>query len=234
MRKSRFTESQIIGILKEVESGRTGQEVRREHGISEHTLYRWKKKYGGMEASDAKRLRELEEENRKLKAVPSRPNESTTAPSSPARRCSAGPRIRASSFTSSNRASRRRTRSSRASTPGFATNASTSTSSRTSTRRKPHSNNGDGTTTRSGLTACSKVKPQTNSPSDSLHEWTDFGGRSPHAIQAQDRRPTAWEQLRWALELAAILADHREHIVGMKKGLQDRASFLQPPLVVGG
>ncbi len=68
MRKSRFTESQIIGILKEVESGRTGQEVCREHGISEHTLYRWKKKYGGMEASDAKRL-ELEEENRKLKRI---------------------------------------------------------------------------------------------------------------------------------------------------------------------
>ena len=69
MRKSRFTESQIIGILKEVESGRTGQEVCREHGISEHTLYRWKKKYGGMEASDAKRLRELEEENRKPKRI---------------------------------------------------------------------------------------------------------------------------------------------------------------------
>jgi len=69
MRKSRFTESQIIGILKQVESGRTGQEVCREHGISEQTLYRWKKKYGGMEASDAKRLRELEEENGKLKRI---------------------------------------------------------------------------------------------------------------------------------------------------------------------
>jgi len=69
MRKSRFLESQIIGILKEVESGRTGQEVCREHGISEHMLYRWKKKYGGMEASDVKRLRELEEENRKLKRI---------------------------------------------------------------------------------------------------------------------------------------------------------------------
>ena len=69
MGKSRFTESQIIGILKEVESGRTGQEVCREHGISEQTLYRWKKKYGGMEASGAKRLRELEEENRKLKRI---------------------------------------------------------------------------------------------------------------------------------------------------------------------
>ena len=69
MRKSRFTESQIIGILKEVESGRTGQEVCREHGISEHTLYRWKKKYGGMDVSEARRLRELEEENRKLKRI---------------------------------------------------------------------------------------------------------------------------------------------------------------------
>jgi transposase-like protein len=52
MKKSRFTESQIIGILKEVEAGRTGLEVHREHGISEQTLYRWKKKYGGMEASE--------------------------------------------------------------------------------------------------------------------------------------------------------------------------------------
>ena len=69
MKKSRFTETQIIAILKEVESGRTGQEVCREQGISEQTLYRWKKKYGGMEASDAKRLRELEEENRKLKRI---------------------------------------------------------------------------------------------------------------------------------------------------------------------
>ena len=69
MRKGRFTESQIIAILKEVESGRTGQEVCREHGISEQTLYRWKKKYGGMEASDAKRLRELEQENGKLKRI---------------------------------------------------------------------------------------------------------------------------------------------------------------------
>ena len=69
MRKSRFTESQIIAILKEVESGRTGQEVCREHGISEQTLYRWKKGYGGMEASEAKRLRELEQENQKLKRI---------------------------------------------------------------------------------------------------------------------------------------------------------------------
>jgi putative transposase len=63
MRKSRFKESQIIGILKEVESGRTGQEVCRQHDISEPTLCRWKKTYGGMEVSDAKRVRELEETN---------------------------------------------------------------------------------------------------------------------------------------------------------------------------
>jgi putative transposase len=69
MKKNRFTESQIIGILKEVEAGRTGLEVHREHGISEQTLYRWKKKYGGMEASERKRLRELEEENLKLKHI---------------------------------------------------------------------------------------------------------------------------------------------------------------------
>lgn len=69
MTRIRLAESQIIGILKEVEAGRTGLEVCREHGISEQTLYRWKKKYGGMEASDAKRLRELEEENRKLKRI---------------------------------------------------------------------------------------------------------------------------------------------------------------------
>ena len=56
-------------ILKEVEAGRTGLEVCREHGISEQTLYRWKKRYGGMEASEAKRLRELEQENQKLKRI---------------------------------------------------------------------------------------------------------------------------------------------------------------------
>ena len=55
MKKSRFSETQIITILNEAEAGRTGQEVCREHGISEQTLYRWKKKYGGMEASEAKR-----------------------------------------------------------------------------------------------------------------------------------------------------------------------------------
>jgi len=57
MRKSRYSESQIIGILKEVESGRHVKDVCREHGISDATYYQWKSKYGGMEASDIKRLR---------------------------------------------------------------------------------------------------------------------------------------------------------------------------------
>ena len=69
MKKSRFTESQIIGILKAVEAGRMVKDVCREHGISDATYYQWKSKYGGMEAADIKRLRELEEENRKLKLM---------------------------------------------------------------------------------------------------------------------------------------------------------------------
>lgn len=69
MRKSRFTESQVFQILKEVEGGRTVREVCREHGISEATYYQWRSKFGGMEASDIKRLRELEDENVRLKQM---------------------------------------------------------------------------------------------------------------------------------------------------------------------
>ena len=69
MRKSKFSENQIITILKAVEAGRTVRDVCREHEISEATYYQWKSKYGGMEASDIRRLRELEEENRRLKAM---------------------------------------------------------------------------------------------------------------------------------------------------------------------
>lgn len=69
MRKSRFTEAQIVQILKSVEGGRTVKDVCREHGISDATYYNWKAKYGGMEASDIKRLKALEEENRKLKQM---------------------------------------------------------------------------------------------------------------------------------------------------------------------
>ena len=69
MKKSRFTETQIIKVLKEVEGGRQVKDVCREVGISDATYYTWKSKYGGMSASDLKRLKELEEENRRLKQM---------------------------------------------------------------------------------------------------------------------------------------------------------------------
>jgi putative transposase len=69
MRKSRFSEAQIIGILKRVERGQALADVCREEGISDATYYRWKAQYGGLEVSQLRRLRQLEEENRKLKQV---------------------------------------------------------------------------------------------------------------------------------------------------------------------
>jgi putative transposase len=69
VRKSRFSEEQIIGLLKEAEAGRRVADLCREHGISEPTFYRWKSKYSGMEVSDAKKLRQLEDENRRLKQL---------------------------------------------------------------------------------------------------------------------------------------------------------------------
>jgi putative transposase len=67
MRKSRFTESQIVNTLKEHESGKKAEDICRELGINRNTFYNWKKKYGGMETQDLKRLKELEDENRRLK-----------------------------------------------------------------------------------------------------------------------------------------------------------------------
>jgi len=67
--KSRFTEEQIIKILKEHEQGKKAAEIVRENNISEQTFYRWKSKYGGMEINEAKRLKQLEEENRRLKEM---------------------------------------------------------------------------------------------------------------------------------------------------------------------
>jgi putative transposase len=69
MKKSRYSEHQILKILKEAEAGKKTKDICREYGISSATFYNWKAKYGGMESSDIKRLRELEEENRRLKRM---------------------------------------------------------------------------------------------------------------------------------------------------------------------
>jgi putative transposase len=76
MKKSRFSEEQIIGVVKELDAGAKPKDVSRRLGVTDQTLYRWKAKYGGLEVIDAKRLRALEDENRKLKhliADPKRP-----------------------------------------------------------------------------------------------------------------------------------------------------------------
>ena len=67
--KVRFTEEQIIKILKEHEAGKKAVDIVREYNITEQTYYRWKSKYGGMDVSEAKRLKQLEEENRRLKEM---------------------------------------------------------------------------------------------------------------------------------------------------------------------
>lgn len=69
MKKARFTETQIIGILKEADAGKPVREICRKHGISDATYYNWKSKYGGMSASDLKRLKEMERELSQLKRM---------------------------------------------------------------------------------------------------------------------------------------------------------------------
>src|SRR4026209_2890994 len=69
MKRARFTEEQIIGVLREHEAGTKTADLARKHGVSEATLYNWKAKYGGMDVTEAKRLRQLEDENAKLKKL---------------------------------------------------------------------------------------------------------------------------------------------------------------------
>ncbi len=69
MKTSRYSEEQMIGVLKQAEGGMKTAEVCRQHGISSATFYKWKAKYGGLEVSEARRLRQLEDENRRLKQI---------------------------------------------------------------------------------------------------------------------------------------------------------------------
>ncbi len=69
MKKSQFSPAQIAGILKEFNNGKSADEIQREYGVAKATLYKWRQRYGGLEASELKRIKELEEENAKLKRM---------------------------------------------------------------------------------------------------------------------------------------------------------------------
>jgi putative transposase len=69
MKKSQFSPNQIASVLKEFDNGKTAEEITRDHGVSKASLYKWRQRYGGMEASELKRIKELEEENARLKRM---------------------------------------------------------------------------------------------------------------------------------------------------------------------
>ena len=69
MRRSRFSETQIVGMLKDAEAGKTVEDICRSHGISSATFYKWRSKYGGLEASDLKKMRDLEQQHSQLKRM---------------------------------------------------------------------------------------------------------------------------------------------------------------------
>ena len=69
MKKTRFTEAQIVSILHQQEAGKSVKDISREHGISDATFYNWKAKYGGMQVSDVRRMKDIEEENSRLKRI---------------------------------------------------------------------------------------------------------------------------------------------------------------------
>ncbi len=69
MKKSTFSPAQIAGILKEFDQGKSAEEINRQHGVSKASLYKWRQRYGGMEATELKRIKELEEENARLKRM---------------------------------------------------------------------------------------------------------------------------------------------------------------------
>ncbi len=69
MKKSTFSPAQIAGILKEFDNGKSAEEITREYGVSRATLYKWRQRYGGMDASELKRIKELEDENSRLKRM---------------------------------------------------------------------------------------------------------------------------------------------------------------------
>ena len=69
MKKSQFSPTQIANILKEFDNGKPAEEITREHGVSKASLYKWRQRYGGMEASELKKIKELEEENSRLKRM---------------------------------------------------------------------------------------------------------------------------------------------------------------------